>query len=132
MLGGIEQTFATIPGQRYLLLFDLSGNPEGGPLLKTMRVSVAGVSQDFTFDSTGQAIDALLWQPIALAFMARGMSATLSFTSLSSTPNSYGALVDNVSVTPIPEPSTLLLAARGLLGTLRQWTSRRRAAARGG
>lgn len=117
---GIQQTFATVAGTEYLVSFDLSGNPQGGPSLKSMRVGVGGFSRDYTFDTSGQTLDALLWQRIAFSFLATGDAATLSFMSLSSTPSSYGALVDNVSVAAVPEPSTLLLLGFGLVLSLRQ------------
>jgi hypothetical protein len=78
----------------------LSGNPQGGPLVKQVRVAVDAFSQDYSHDSSGQSISALIWQPIRFSFVASSTTATLSFTSLSSTPNSYGALMDNVRVVP--------------------------------
>lgn len=96
------------------MTFDLSGNPQGGPQIKQMRVSVGGVTQDYSFDSSGQALNALIWQSITFDFLASSSTSTLSFVSLSSTPNSYGALIDNVTVSSVPEPSTLLLVTLGL------------------
>jgi hypothetical protein len=69
--GGIEQTFATTIGQTYQVSFDLSGNPGNGqpgtglPTIKQLRVSVGAVGADYTFDSSGLSIAALVWQPIA-------------------------------------------------------------------
>jgi choice-of-anchor C domain-containing protein len=112
--GGIEQTFATLLGQLYAVSFDVSGNPQGGSLLKPLRVSVGGVSNDYTFDATGlSTIDALVWQPVFFSFVAPAGSATLSFASLSAS-GSYGALIDNVQVTPVPEPTTLALVLAGI------------------
>jgi choice-of-anchor C domain-containing protein len=108
---GIQQTFATEIGQTYSVTFDLSGNPEGGPLLKQLQVSVGDFSQDYSFDSSGQTLDALIWQTVTFSFVALDTTSTLAFTSLSSTPSSFGPLVDNVSVTAVPEPATVLLMA---------------------
>src|SRR5688572_21229814 len=47
--GGVEQTFSTRAERRYQLLFDLSGNPEGGPTVKQLLVSVGDVSQAYLF-----------------------------------------------------------------------------------
>jgi choice-of-anchor C domain-containing protein len=108
--GGIEQAFATLPGMTYSLAFDLSGNPEGGSLLKRLVVSVGGLSQEYSFNSIGQAIDALLWEREMLQFVAQDTLTILRFVSLSAADSSYGALIDNVSVAAVPEPSTLFLA----------------------
>src|SRR5688572_24704848 len=67
--GGIEQALGTAPGRKYVLSFDLSGNPEGGSLLKRAQVAVGDALQDYSFDSTGQTLDALLWQTVMLSFM---------------------------------------------------------------
>ena len=123
-LSGINQTFSTTPGTEYLVSFDLSGNPQGGTSLKAMRVTVEGFSQDYTFDTTGQTLDMLIWQSLSFSFLAQDATATLAFTSLSSSPSSYGALIDHVSVTAVPEPSTALLLASGVAIALR-WALRR-------
>lgn len=123
--GGIEQRFTTSVGQRYQVLFDLSGNPEGGPQVKQMRVTAGSFSEDFAFDSVGQTIDSLIWQRTAFSFTASDDFTTLSFASLSPAGSAYGALIDNVSVDPVPEPSTLALLSLGLAVAYRQ--HRRRA-----
>lgn len=117
--GGIEQTFATAIGSSYLVSFWVSGNPEGGDPLKRLRAAAGGVSLDYTFDSTDQAIDALIWQTVAFSFTASQSFSTLSFLSLSSGGSAYGALIDDVRVTAVPEPSTLLLTAAGVAVAVR-------------
>lgn len=120
--GGIAQTFATAIGRAYVVSFDLSGNPGNGPgtglpRIKQVRVAVGGVTQDYTFDSSGLHINALDWLPISFGFIASDLTETLSFTSLSPAGNAYGALIDNVGVsaTAIPELPTMLLVGAGLV-----------------
>jgi len=112
-IGGIEQTFSTWLGVTYLVFFDLSGNPQGGPTVKSLRVTVDGFTQDYAFDTTGQTRENLIWQPISFSFVASGPSATLSFASLSPSNNSYGTLIDNVRVNTVPEPATAWLVGFG-------------------
>jgi choice-of-anchor C domain-containing protein len=76
--GGIQQTFATVIGQLYRVSFDLSGNPEGGPTSKRIRVTASGVSQDYAFDTTGQTLDSLTWAPSLFVFVATDISSTLA------------------------------------------------------
>jgi hypothetical protein len=60
-----------------------------------------------------------VWQSIGFSFVASGTNSTLSFMSLQATPNSYGPLIDNVSVSEVPEPSTLLLVGSGIVAVYR-------------
>lgn len=125
--GGIQQTFDTLIGQAYLVSFAMSGNPGGGSMLKGLNVAVGDVSLNYSVDVTGQAIDALLWQPVSFSFIALGPQSTLRFSSLSASSSSYGALIDGVEIGPVPEPATGLLL---LLGGLGASCARRRAARR--
>jgi choice-of-anchor C domain-containing protein len=123
--GGIQQTFATQVGQWYAVSFDLSGNPGNGtfgtglPLIKQVQVTAGDFVGDYSFDSSGQSIDALVWQKILFSFVAVDTRSTLSFVSLSPAGTAYGALIDNVHVSttsapePTPEPATLALMAVG-------------------
>lgn len=115
---GVSQTFATTPGGMYDVSFDLSGNPQGGPTIKQLLVLVDSFSQSYSFDTSGQTTTALTWTPIGFSFIATGSTATLSFVSLTGVPNSYGALLDNVAATRVPEPSTLVLLLAGVAGAV--------------
>jgi len=99
--GGMAQTFATTAGTRYLVTFDLAGNPYGAPVKKPLRVSAAGQSQDFSFDVTGKNTRKMGWTPSRWTFTANSASTTLEFSSLTVPPSTgWGAVIDNVVVTP--------------------------------
>jgi choice-of-anchor C domain-containing protein len=107
MQGGIAQTFATTPGTRYFVTFDLAGNPAQPPRVKPMRISAAGQSAEFTFDVAGRNGRNMGWTPQRWTFTATDASTTLEFTSLTVSPQTgYGAAIDNVVV--VPEPATPL------------------------
>jgi choice-of-anchor C domain-containing protein len=126
--GTIAQTFSTVVGQPYLVQFDLAGNFYGGFAVKPVRVSVAGQTQDFFFDSTGRTATDMGWRTDSLVFTAASGISMLTFASLNlqeaaaSCPNvnlgpgpaCFGAALDNVRVTAIPEPSQLALLLLGI------------------
>jgi choice-of-anchor C domain-containing protein len=121
---GIQQAFPTTIGQIYAVTFDLSGNPQGSDPLKNLLVSVGAISHTYTFDTSGQGTTSLEWEPVRFLFTASDSFSTLTFSSLTTTPSSYGPLIDNIAVAPVPEPSTLVLFGSGLAaGT---WWRRRR------
>ena len=103
--GGIAQTFATAAGTRYIVTFDLAGNPNQLPRVKPMRISAAGQSAEFTFDATGKTGLQMGWTPKKWAFTANSTSTTLEFQSLTVSPQTgYGAAIDNVAVFPETAP----------------------------
>jgi hypothetical protein len=50
-------------GTTYAVLFDLAGNPVGGPTNRTLRVSAAGDAANFTFNITGHSTSDMGWEP---------------------------------------------------------------------
>ena len=107
--GGVSQTFATTSGTRYVVQFDMAGNPGSGPTIKPMRVSAAGQQSDFFFDITGQTSTDMGWETNQWEFMASDSSTTLEFRSLTTPPDTgWGPALDNVLVQAVPEPSTAL------------------------
>lgn len=111
--GGVAQAFATVPGQLYFVTFDMAGNPDGQPTIKSMRVHVdnaAAEYADFIFDITGHNKSSMGWESHNWSFTADADTTTIEFLSTNSGPD-YGPALDNVSV--IPEPMTFSLLAMG-------------------
>lgn len=116
--GGIQQTFDTMIGTQYSVLFDLAGNPVGGPTIKEVEVSAAGVDAIYTFDVTGKSLAAMGWVTKEFKFVATSTSTTLAFRSLTSSGN-WGPALDNVRVSAVPtgvvpEPQTYAMMAAGI------------------
>ena len=99
-LGGVAQTFDTVPGTTYVVAFDLAGNPGGPPAVKPLAVTVNGVTSNFTFDTTGRSGAAMGWTRHSLTFTASGTSSTIAFVSdTTGTGTNAGAALDNVTIT---------------------------------
>jgi choice-of-anchor C domain-containing protein len=104
--GGIAQTFATKPGTRYRVTFDLAGNPNRPPAVKPFRVSAAGQSAEMSFDTKGRNARSMGWQKTTWTFTAKDSTTTLEFRSLTVSPQTgYGAAIDNVAVVPEDAPA---------------------------
>jgi choice-of-anchor C domain-containing protein len=100
--GGVAQTFSTTAGTRYLVTFDMAGNATVPPAVKPMRVSAAGQSMEFTFDVTGRTFRNMGWLPKSWTFIARDVTTTLEFRSLTVSPQTgFGPAIDNVTVTAL-------------------------------
>jgi choice-of-anchor C domain-containing protein len=102
-IGGVQQTFDTVAGRVYQVSFDLNGNWGGLPVVKPLRVTVAGVTQDYTLDTTGEDAtnSPTYWATKVFTFTATGASETISLVSnLSGIGTSAGAVIDNVRVIP--------------------------------
>jgi len=101
-IGGISQTFDTIPGTTYQVSFDLAGNYGAGPVVKPLAVTINGVTTNFTFDTTGRSALNMGWTTHTLTFVASSTSSTINFVSDVSASGgtlNAGAALDNVRIT---------------------------------
>jgi choice-of-anchor C domain-containing protein len=108
-IGGIQQTFDTVPGQTYQVSFDLAGNYGAPPVIKPLAVTINGVTTSYTFDTTGQSGLNMGWTTKTLTFTATATSSTINFVSdvtASGGTLNAGAALDNVQI-----------AAPGVVGT---------------
>jgi choice-of-anchor C domain-containing protein len=98
--GGVYQDLPTVAGSEYVVRFDLAAIVSGpGP--KTLRVSAAGVSQDFV--ATTEPVTAG-WTPTEFRFVANGSSTRLQFESQAPS-GCAGPLIDNVRVVAASVPA---------------------------
>ncbi len=128
--GGIEQGFNTTVGKTYRVTFDMAGNPDPRPIVKTMQVSAIGTttqSEDFSFDITGKSRTAMGWETMDWTFTADASYTTLRFMSTvtGAGVDAWGPALDNVRVTPVPGAAILAVAGLGLA----RWKLRRRGTA---
>jgi hypothetical protein len=107
--GGVTQSIATSVGQPYRLSFYIgalennSFDPNlGGPV--TIRASAGATSADFTFEPLANS--GMQWMPFDLGFTATSGITAISLLSIAGE-NFHG--IDNVSVTAVPEPRTIVL-----------------------
>lgn len=97
--GGVEQFFNTTLGNYYLVEFDLAGNPNSEPLVKSMMVRAANQSAIFEFGITDKTTANMGWQRQSWQFMARSNITKLEI--FSNMAGVSGPMIDNVSVTEI-------------------------------
>jgi choice-of-anchor C domain-containing protein len=135
LASGVRQTFATTPGQTYLVTFDLAGNPDNIPVIKPMRVSADGQSASFYFDDTGATHTDMMYVRQTFSFVADDSSATLEFRSLTDVAaenpggvQGYGPVIDNVSAEAVPTPAALWLLLTGFAGVAATRQKQRRSA----
>jgi choice-of-anchor C domain-containing protein len=97
--GGITQTIETEPDQTYEVRFNMAGDPNAVPSLKTVIVSLGAETRIFTFDTAGRSPTEMGWASRTHVFKASGKTSTLAFRS----PKAQCSVpaVDNIRVDPI-------------------------------
>lgn len=97
--GGIAQTIATEPDQTYEVRFNMAGDPEADPSLKTVIVSLGVETRTFTFDTAGRSPTDMGWASRTHVFKASAKTSTLAFHS----PGAKCSVpaVDNVRIDPV-------------------------------
>jgi choice-of-anchor C domain-containing protein len=109
-----QQLNGLTAGQQYTVSFDLAGNPDGGPVTKSLAVSAGGITSLYSFDATGANRSAMGWVTHTFVFVATATTDTLAF--LSSTGTSFGPALDNVTIAATPIPGAILLFGSALGG----------------
>ena len=99
--GSIRQTFKTRKGQLYRVTFAMAGVLHEPPAVKRLRVSAAGKSAEFEFDSADRSLKDMGWTSKNWDFTAVAEETTLEFASLVEGAN--GPALDSVSVVAVKE-----------------------------
>ena len=123
--GTIEQSFATVPGQVYQLLFDYSNNPDarGRTATATVTVTGAGPLLSEVIAHASSTPRHMKYARFLGTFAADSATTTLRFTS--TTPGVYGVVLDAVSVMAVPgvsdtTPPVIQLTTAPLAGPVSQ------------
>ena len=101
--GKISQYVATVPGASYVVSFDMSGNPDGLPLVKQLTVTTDGanaVAFFYDISANSNSRSDMKWVAQQYTFTAQADWTLLSFTS--DTDTAYGPTLDNVSMDLVP------------------------------
>ncbi|OYQ25675.1 hypothetical protein CHU93_13160 [Sandarakinorhabdus cyanobacteriorum] len=105
-------------GRTYRVGFDVAGNPFGGPATYGFGTTTSGAQvTNFTVDVTAANSPTNMgWGRRFVTFVAVANNQNFSFIGRTDGP--FGAVIDNVTITAVPEPKgwALLIMGFGLVG----------------
>jgi hypothetical protein len=113
-IGSITQLFTAAAGT-YRLSFALSGNPDGGPVVKDVAVDVGNAApQTFHYTTGLNTHSSMNYITESFLFHWTGGVDHLTFASMD--PGAYGGVIGAVSVSAVPEASTWAMILLGFAG----------------
>ncbi|HDZ37376.1 MAG TPA: PEP-CTERM sorting domain-containing protein [Marinobacter sp.] len=108
--GTLNSSSIALSAGIYSLMFDISGNQRGPAADDELLVTLSGlIEENFTLSANDP------WQSVVRTFtVAEDTTGFISFNH--SGKDNIGIVLDNVSVSAVPEPGTLALLGLGLAG----------------
>ena len=97
--GGIGQTIETEPDQTYEVRFNMAGDPDAMPSLKTVIVSLGAETRIFTFETAGRSRTDMGWASRTHVFKASGKTSMVAFRSPKD--KCSAPAIDNIRVDPV-------------------------------
>ena len=133
--GSISQSLSVLPGEQYLLSFAYANNPNPGATIPaSFRYTLnAGSNVLLSGELTHQSstVSQMNYSIFGQTFVPNSSNLTLSFASLNPSGSVGGIALDAVSITSVPEPTSLFLfsAAGIFIGWLKIRRNRSRPSA---
>ena len=111
--GSISQYISTVIGQQYVVTFGYGAIAASLPQQLRAAVDNTGVS-NLVVSATGTFDRSAILSAYSLSFVANATTTRLSFTDISTVTNNVDGVLDDVSVTAVPEPGSYAMMLAGL------------------